>query len=79
MNHICGQCKQEFETEVDYLNHTCNSSGFKPTQIENLGEAFMAASVAALARGEKRSELEKEGKTREEAIAETREIGKSVA
>ncbi len=49
--HKCGQCRGEYKTEVEYLAHKCEKSGFKPTEPENLGEEFKLVSEAALARG----------------------------
>jgi hypothetical protein len=77
--HICGQCNQEFDTEQKYLDHTCKVTGFTPKDPENLGEGFQVISEVALARGAKREELEMEGKSPEEAVEATREIGKVVA
>lgn len=72
---LCGQCNKEFENEKGYLDHTCEVSGFTPRDPENLGERFVEVSKAALERGNKRAELEAEGKTPEEAVKETRDIG----
>lgn len=74
----CGQCENQYTSE-EYLDHTCEKTGFKPTEPEHLGERFAKVSEAALKRGEKRVELEEDGKTPEEAIAETRDLGKTVA
>ncbi len=49
--HVCGQCRKEFETEEQYLEHTCEKTGFNPTQPENLGEEFALISKAAIDRG----------------------------
>jgi hypothetical protein len=53
-------------------------TGFKPTEPEHNGPEAQAISEAALARGNARQELENAGKTPEEAIAETRDLGKAV-
>lgn len=74
----CGQCLDQF-TEEEYLEHNCPKTGFTPQDPEHLGERFVKVSEAALKRGNKRVELEEDGKTPEEAIEETREIGKTVA
>lgn len=58
MADLCGQCNQEFDNEAGYLDHTCDASGYKPTDPENLGEGFAAVSAAALARGEARKSKE---------------------
>jgi len=52
--HNCGQCGGGFETEAAYLEHICNSTGYKPTDPEHHGEEGKAISEAALKRGEKR-------------------------
>ena len=79
MQHICGQCQKGFETEKKYLEHNCDVTGFKPTDPRHLGEGFAKISEAALKRGNERAKLEKEGKNSEDAIKETRDIGKSIA
>lgn len=53
--HICGQCGHGFATEELYLEHTCSTTGFKPTEPENLGEGFAAIQEAALERGAERA------------------------
>jgi hypothetical protein len=75
--HICGQCNQEFETEKEYLDHVCEVSGVNPKDSGNM-ERHELISKAALERGNTRAKLEKAGKSPEEAIKETREIGKAV-
>lgn len=54
---ICGACGKEFKSDEEYLNHVCEKTGFKPTQIEHqdaLTEGrFSKQSQAALARGAK--------------------------
>lgn len=76
--HICGPCLAEFNTIENYRNHTCGVSSEKPTNPNHLVKTttpnFKLISEAALARGNKRKELEAQGKTREEAIAETRKL-----
>jgi hypothetical protein len=80
LKHICGVCEKEFSDEKGYLDHTCEVSSLKPTDPEHLVKTttpnFKEASEAALERGNKRAELEAKGKTPEEAVVETREIGK---
>lgn len=58
--HVCGQCNQAFELEVQYLDHQCPATGFTPREPENLGEDFAAVSEAAVARGEARKESEEQ-------------------
>ena len=65
---ICSVCNGQFENVEAYCNHTC-TTGFTPTQPEHLGSEFALISQTAIARGEKRQELEAEGKTPEEAQA----------
>lgn len=52
--HICGQCNKQFTSEEEYLNHTCESTGFTPKDPDHLGPEFLAIQKAALARGEAR-------------------------
>lgn len=78
MKHICGQCQKGFDKEKDYLDHVCEVTGVTPKDPENLGAGFVAVSEAAVARGKERVKLEKEGKTPEEAIKATRDIGKVI-
>lgn len=78
LKNICGQCNQGFASEQEYLDHTCATTGFTPQDPEHLGPEFVAASQAALERGAKRAELEEAGKTPEEAIEATRDIGSEV-
>lgn len=58
MKHICSSCKKEFKTEKEYLNHKCEKTGFKPTQVEHLDKLsngkFSLQSKKALERGKKR-------------------------
>lgn len=53
--HVCGQCNKTFATEAEYLDHTCEATGFNPTQAEHLGEDFAAIQEAALKRGADRA------------------------
>ena len=77
MKNICGQCQKEFETEKGYLDHVCEVSAVTPKDPKHsMGANYEEISKAALERGSKRLELEQSGKTPEEAIAETRDIGK---
>ena len=74
MKHICGKCNVEFESEKEYLDHVCGKTGFTPRDPPHQGVWFEDVSKAALERGNTRAKLEAEGKTREEAIALTRDI-----
>lgn len=56
---VCGQCQKEFKDEAAYLDHVCETTGFKPSNPEHLGPDFAAASEAALKRGEERKGEEK--------------------
>ena len=60
---FCGACGKEFKTNEEYLNHTCEKTGYKPTQIEHLDALsngrFSLQSKAALARGEARKKAAK--------------------
>lgn len=56
MNHKCGQCYKNFETEEAYLAHTCEVTGFTPTDPMHLGEDFALVQQAALERGEERQQ-----------------------
>ena len=82
MSDICGSCKIDYANKKDYLAHVCEVSGFNPTQPEHSKATndadIEAVSNAALARGNKRKELESQGKTPEEAIEETRKLGSAV-
>ena len=57
---ICGPCGEVFEDNQAYLDHVCEKTGYKPTQIEQQdalsGGRFSLQSKAALARGAKRKE-----------------------
>lgn len=35
MNNICGACGVGFETEQQYLDHQCDTTGFTPADIEH--------------------------------------------
>ena len=48
---FCGQCNAGFNSEEDYLIHTC-IDGLKPTEPKHLGKAFIIQSEEALKRGE---------------------------
>lgn len=56
--HKCGTCSAEFGTDTEYYEHTCEATGFKPTEVEHqdaLTEGrFSKQSEAAIARGEAR-------------------------
>jgi hypothetical protein len=34
MEHICGQCGKEFDSEPAYLKHSCQTSGVAPHETE---------------------------------------------
>jgi len=55
---ICGACGEKFESNEDYLDHTCSKTGYTPRDIEHqdalTGGRFSKISKAALARGEAR-------------------------
>lgn len=53
--HKCGKCKAEFDSEDAYINHTCETTGKTPADIEHLGPEFALISEAALKRGAERS------------------------
>lgn len=48
---ICGKCEKEYKTQNGYLNHTCDVTGFTPTEPEHQGEQFVRQSIAAHKRG----------------------------
>ena len=56
--HKCGTCEGSFKTEAEYLEHKCDSTGHKPTEVAHqdtlTGGKFSKASEAALKRGEAR-------------------------
>ena len=56
--NVCGQCKEGFETEEQYLDHQCSETGFTPRDPENLGQRFAEVSKAAIERGEERKKEE---------------------
>lgn len=63
--HACGACEAQFDTEAEYLEHTCEATGYKPTEIEHQDALtdgqFSKQSEQALARGAARkSEDEKQ-------------------
>ena len=56
--HVCGACKAVFPSEAKYLDHTCETTGFSPVDVEHQdaltdGE-FSKQSEKALERGEAR-------------------------
>ena len=55
---ICGQCEKSFNSSEDYLQHTCEQTGFKPNTVEHLDATsngqFSKQSQKALERGEAR-------------------------
>ena len=64
---VCGKCEMGFDTTQEYLDHICGETGYKPSEPENLGKAFVQVSRKALERGEIRKELEAEGVDTDEA------------
>lgn len=68
-SEICGPCGMGFNTREEYLDHTCGATGHKVTEMEHhiaLDPNYAAISEAALKRGNRRAELEADGKTEEE-------------
>lgn len=68
--HVCGQCEMGFATDTEYVAHTCIKTGHTPADIEHaiaVDPNYAKISEAALTRGNRRKELEAEGKTPEEA------------
>ena len=49
--NICGLCKEGFDTDTEYADHTCAVTGVTPADIEHQGPEFVAISEAALKRG----------------------------
>lgn len=74
--HVCGQCEAKFDTAEQYLDHTCNRTGFQPTDPRHLGEDFAKVSEAALARGNRTAELVEGGMDFHEAQAQAAEENK---
>jgi len=60
MKHICNPCGGEFDTEEEYIDHTCEKSGTTPADPENLVKTttpnFFYISEKALERGAEREE-----------------------
>ena len=57
----CGRCLIIFDTNDDYLEHTCKETGFTPTDSEHFGSQFPNVQIASLKRGKiKKDELAKE-------------------
>lgn len=75
---ICGQCNKEFENRAKYLEHECKVYGAKPTDPKAMGERQAVISEAAQERGAERKKLEGSGKSKDQAIKATRDIGKVV-
>ncbi len=53
--HVCGACREVFDTHKDYIAHKCSFTGFTPADIEHQdkmtnGQASVV-SKAALKRG----------------------------
>ena len=57
-----------FDSEENYLSHTCEKSGYQPTEPENLGEEFEAISNAAIARGNEKSRQKMNGEQRPKLV-----------
>lgn len=51
MNHVCGQCQLQFETENEYLTHVCSELSVCPTDPRAMGADYEAIQQAALTRG----------------------------
>jgi len=49
---ICSKCGKEFESNDDYLDHTCEETGFTPRDPQHMGKQFLRQSKAALRRGD---------------------------
>lgn len=50
----CMPCKRIFPSHEDYLQHTCEKSGLKPTEPGYAGRHFAKIQEAALKRGDDR-------------------------
>lgn len=48
---ICGQCSTEFDGDETYLVHTCEATGYKPTDPESMGVNWQTIQQKALERG----------------------------
>jgi hypothetical protein len=59
MKHICNLCKAEFETDAEYVAHTCEATGVTPADNEHQGPEFAAISEAALKRGAEKKDKAK--------------------
>lgn len=53
--HVCGQCKNVFVSDEEYLDHKCELTGFNPTEPEHHGAHFKKIQEAALRRGEEKN------------------------
>lgn len=60
--HVCGRCKNQYDTEEQYLNHTCPETNQTPKDPEHLGPRFATVQQKALERGEARKEQEESKK-----------------
>lgn len=56
----CGECEREFKNTKAYLEHVCEVTGFRPTQIEHQDVLtdgnFSKISKEALKRGDERAD-----------------------
>ena len=64
--HVCGACSSEFDSEQEYCEHVCETTGHQANTLEHQdavtdGQASRA-SAAALARGAKKSKKDDEEK-----------------
>lgn len=48
---ICGRCELQYETKQEYLEHTCEVTGYKPTEPEHYGKHYHLIQEKALERG----------------------------
>ncbi|GEM_PF-6624022 len=66
---ICGKCLKEFGSHQEYLDHTCEVTGFTPKDPEHQGKDFLLVQKGALKRtGSLTPELEKEIDEKREAM-----------
>lgn len=60
--HKCGTCQATYLTEQEYLDHVCEASGAKPTDVEHLVKTttpnFAKVAEAAQKRGEEKKPVE---------------------
>ena len=48
----CGRCLIIFDTNDDYLEHTCNETGYTPRDPEHFGSQFINVQKASVERGQ---------------------------